>query len=354
MARRSKQSVSHHHIIRGLSLFLLFVSLLLIPAGLYLYSDMSAAAVAQEQTNPRANYWRSVRQGTEGYTAVRGQETNVLIQHGGQNWRQIRNNWLIPYSGYILTAVLGLFVLYFLVKGRIRIEGGRAGREIVRITSTERWVHWFIAIVFVLLTLTGIVLLFGKHMLIPLMGAQAFAALADLSITVHNYTGLLFILATLLLIFTYYRDSVFNWKVDMDWFKKAGGYLGGSHPKAGKLNAGQKAWYWCAAIMGVILCVTGVILVFPGLDLSRGTMQFVNIIHVIASVIVIAFFFVHVYLAAIGVEGALDAMVSGKVDENWAKQHHELWYEEMKQKGLIQEPEHTTKAREVPGGQPTT
>jgi len=59
-------------------------------------------------------------------------------------------------------------------------------------------------------------------------------------------------------------------------------------------------------------------------------MQDAHIIHSISSVLVIAFFFVHVYLASIGMEGALEAMTSGDVDTNWAKQHHDLWYAKMK------------------------
>ncbi len=353
MTRPLKHSVSYHRKMVALSMFILVLSFIVIPLGAYLYSEASEAAVAQEQTNPRANYWRSVREGSEGYTSVKGQETNVLIQHGGQNWRQIRNNWLIPFGSYVLLAVIGIFVLYFLIKGRIRIEGGRSGREIVRMTSTERWVHWFTAVVFVVLALTGLILMFGKHVLLPWMGPQPFAALADASVVIHNYTGLLFILATILMVFTYFKDSLFD-KRDIEWIKKAGGYLGGEHPKSGKLNAGQKIWYWTAALGGIALCISGIVLVFPGLDQTRETMQLVNIVHVIASVIVIAFFFVHLYLASFGVEGAIDAMTSGKVDENWAKQHHELWYEEVKAQGLIQDKEIPARSGEVTGGQPTT
>ncbi|MEN8129573.1 MAG: formate dehydrogenase subunit gamma [Pseudomonadota bacterium] len=328
-----KKSLTPRRRIVAWSLFVMVFCLLAIPMGLSLYSDIGYAATAQEQSNPRANFWRAVRQGSIGYSAVKGQEANVLIQSGGQNWRQVRNGWLIPYSGYLLIAMIALFALYFMFKGRIPIEGGRSGKEITRTTSTERWIHWFTAVVFILLALTGLILLYGRTVLIPIMGPEAFAAMADVGITVHNYLGVLFILAMVLTIISFFRDSLFNLKVDMTWFSKAGGYLGGSKPSSEKYNAGQKAWYWTVVIMGVILCVTGLILDFPNLEQNRGTMQLANIIHVLASAIVIAFFLVHIYLAAIGIEGALEAMISGKVDENWVKQHHDLWYEELQKSG---------------------
>ena len=313
-------------------IFMLVFSMIALPLGLSFYSQTGFAVEAQEQENPRANYWRAVREGNSGSTSVQGQESSVLIQNGGQNWRQMRNGWLIPYSGYLLIAILVLFALYFTIKGRIRIEEGRSGREYTRTTSAERWVHWFTAVVFVLMALTGLILLYGRTVLIPVMGPEAFAATAELSKIVHNYLGILFILAIVLTIIIFLRDSLFNMQVDMKWFMTAGGYLGGRHPSAEKYNAGQKAWYWTAAIMGVILCVTGLILNFPNFEQTRETMQIANIIHVIASAIVIAFLLVHVYLA-LSTEGALQAMTTGKVDENWVKQHHDLWYEQLRQSG---------------------
>lgn len=356
MARLRKLPSLNRNSLIAWSIFVIVFCLLVIPAGITLHAEMSVVMVAQGESNPRADYWREVRGGVTGYSAVKGQETDVLIQGTGQNWRQIRNHWLIPYSGYLLAGVLGLLLLYFLIHGRIRIEAGISGREVVRTTSTERWVHWFVAVVFVLLTLTGLVMLYGRSLLIPLMGPEAFAVLADLSISVHNYVGPLFILAIVLMIFVYLRDNLFKAKIDMEWFKKAGGYLGGTHPKAGKINAGQKLWFWTALSMGIVLCVTGVILDFPNFEQTRGTMQINNIIHVVAAAIVVAFFFVHVYIAAVGVAGALQSMVSGKVDENWAKQHHELWYDELKAQGKIPgEPAAGTapSPKEVAGSQPT-
>ena len=353
------RNLSHNRLRRKFmawGIFIFVFSLVAGPLGISLYSEIGYAAVEPTQENPRANYWRAVRQGTSGYTAVRGQESNVLIQNGGQNWRQMRNGWLIPFSGYLLIALLVLFALYFTIKGRIRIKEGRSGREFTRTTSAERWVHWFTAVVTVLMALTGLILLYGRTVLIPVMGPEAFAATAELSKIVHNYLGVMFIIAIVLTIIIFLRDNLFNLKIDMKWFLTAGGYLGGRHPSAEKYNAGQKAWYWTAAIMGVVLSVTGLILDFPNFEQTRQTMQLANIIHVLASAFLIAFLLVHVYLA-LSTEGALQAMTTGKVDENWVKQHHDLWYEELRQTGVKTTPAaeraDVSKSGAVPREQPS-
>jgi formate dehydrogenase subunit gamma len=38
----------------------------------------------------------------------------------------------------------------------------------------------------------------------------------------------------------------------------------------------------------------------------------------------------HIYIGTIGMEGAFEAMGTGTVDLNWAKEHHKLWLEEEK------------------------
>ncbi|WP_455365677.1 formate dehydrogenase subunit gamma, partial [Kaarinaea lacus] len=191
---------------------------------------------------------------------------------------------------------------------------------------------WFTAIIFVLLTLTGLIILYGRWVLIPLLGPEGFSATASASKVIHNYLGPLLLVALIAMFFGFIRDSLFNFKVDMQWFFKAGGYLGGSHPSSEKYNAGQKAWFWVAILGGLVLVGSGLVLDFANYGQGRQMMQDAHIIHSISSVVVIAFFFVHLYLATIGVEGSFDAMVSGNVPEEFAKQHHDLWYEELKGK----------------------
>ena len=217
------------------------------------------------------------------------------------------------------------------MRGKIRIEGGRAGTAIERTTKAERYIHWFAAVTFVLLALTGLILSYGRYVLIPIMGPEGFSGTAAAGKAIHGIVGHLFIGAVIFLFFGFIRDSWIDLKVDAQWILKGGGYLGGGHASAGKFNAGQKAWFWVAILGGVVLIVTGLIL-DNNADQARVFMQNTHIVHSICSVVVVAFFFVHLYLATVGVEGNLEAMVSGTMDENFVKQHHDLWYEEIKDK----------------------
>ncbi len=287
--------------------------------------------------NPGADLWRDARRSLPGTTQVKGVvETGVLIQDTGERWRIYRIRQLVPYGAYILGGVLGLSVLYFLVRGRVRIAGGRSGRTIQRNTRLEQGVHWFTAILFIILGLSGLTLLYGKWVLIPLLGPEGFAATAQICKQLHSYSGPLFVIALVPLFGVFLRDSLFNPKVDLDWLMTAGGYLGGRHPSSEKFDAGQKLWYWVAVLAGVVLSISGLLLDFPNLGQGRELLQLSYLFHTIAGVIILAFFIVHVS-AAIGIEGALEAMVEGKVDANWAKQHHDLWYKKLDTAGSDEE-----------------
>jgi len=314
---------------------MIILVLIVIVAPLIPYS-VAAVKEGLSNPNPGAQLWRDVRQrdGTVvGQTQARGVDSGILISKEGEQWRQFRMQQFTPYSAMIFAAIIGAFVLYFLVRGRIRIEGQRSGETIQRTTLVARYIHWFAAVIFVLLALTGLILLYGRWVLIPVLGPEGFSATAIACKNIHNYIGPLFLVSVVLLFFVFVRDSLFNFKVDTKWFLKAGGYLGGSHPSSEKFNAGQKAWFWVAILGGLVLALSGLVLDFANYGQGRILMQDAHIIHSISSVLVIAFFFVHVYLASIGMEGALEAMTSGDVDTNWAKQHHDLWYDEMKGQG---------------------
>ena len=294
--------------------------------------DGSPAAVSGVVPNPGADYWRNVRQRDlpmAGKTQVQGVDTDILISQAGEAWRQYRNETLVPVSAAILGGVLAIFVLYYLIRGKIRIEAGRSGQLLRRYTTPEMVVHWLLAASFVILALSGIILLYGRWALIPLLGAEGFGVTALVCKNLHNYVGLLFTVMIPIAFFLYLKDSLFNLKVDLKWFMRAGGYLGGEEPSAEKVNAGQKAWYWVAMLGGLVLVASGLVLDFPNFQQGREWLQYAHIIHTIASVGVMAFFIVHLYLATIGVEGALESMTTGHVDANWARQHHDLWYEEL-------------------------
>ena len=324
------QTITRYRPMIGLMLLLLML-VLLVPLVPYSLAYVQGSGGVP---NPGSDLWREVRQSVPGQTQVQGTDTGILISAEGEQWRQFRIEKLVPYSAMIFAGVIGLLALYFLLHGRIRIKAGRSGKRIQRYTAADRWIHWFMATVFLVLMLTGLVLLYGRWVLIPWLGAEGFSITAQFCKSVHNLTGPLFLLAVVLMFFAHLREALFKLKIDMAWFLRAGGYLGGKHPASGKINAGQKAWYWVVVIGGVLLSVSGLALDFPAFVQSRELLQDAYQLHTLAAVFVIAFFFVHIYLGAIGMEGALEAMTRGSIDTNWAKEQHELWYEEVKDQAV--------------------
>ncbi|WP_455235110.1 formate dehydrogenase subunit gamma [Thiogranum longum] len=321
---------SHWRHLVGSALLLLSLTLVLpvIPYAV----DYATADESSVVPNPGIDLWNDVRQRDRvvaGQTQVAGVDSGVLITETGEQWRLYRIKKLAPFGGMILGGMIGIFVLYYLIRGKIRIEEGRSGRRIRRYTSAEMTVHWILAITFVVLALSGLILLYGRWVLIPLLGPEGFSVTAMVSKNLHNYVGLLFAAIVPIAFLLYFKDSLFNLKVDLNWMMRAGGYLGGHEPSSEKVNAGQKLWYWVAMLGGIVLIVSGLILDFPNFQQSREWLQDAHIIHTIAAIGVIAFFFVHFYLATVGVEGAFESMINGHVDENWAKQHHDLWYQEV-------------------------
>lgn len=273
----------------------------------------------------QSDIWKKIRRGARGEAVVSGMESGVLIESAGETWRLRRNEILIIYGGWALVAVAGILVLYFLIRGRMRIEEGRSGRVIPRFSLVQRVVHWFVAALFVILGLSGLILTFGKHVLVPVIGQKAFAVVASAALQGHNLFGPLFIPALLALFVTFLRGNGYRW-ADLKWVAKGGGFFGG-HASSDKYNFGEKTWFWWSFLFGLVLCVSGVMLLFPWAVGSREILQFANLAHAGAAILFIAFGLGHIYLGAIGMEGALEGMTRGVVDENWAKQHHDLWYQ---------------------------
>jgi formate dehydrogenase subunit gamma len=223
-----------------------------------------------------------------------------------------------------------VLALFYAWKGRIKLHEKPTGRLIERFNAWERIVHWTTAISFVILAVSGIVMLFGKHVLLPVLGYTLFSWLSILSKNLHNFVGPLFVLCTALMLFTFLRDNLpraYDWL----WVRKAGGLLSGQHVPSGRFNAGEKAWFWGGVmVLGIIVSVTGVILDFPQLvNGARSSMQWANIIHGSAAVVFMAMSLGHIYLGTVGMEGAYESMRNGYVDETWAKEHHEYWYKEV-------------------------
>ncbi len=310
----------------------ILLSAMILPLTGYLYVEVVSAQSAG-QDNPRANYWRAVREGNSGYTAASGPyTTNTLVANGGQNWRQVRNGPVASYGAGLLIFTLGVLAIFYLIRGSMKIEGGRSGRTVERWSAFERALHWYTAILFIVLAVTGLSMLFGRAVLIPVLGLSGFSAWATLSINLHNYLGPAFSIGVVVMILLWIKNNIWA-SYDFEWVKQAGGMFSKhKHPPAGKANAGEKIFvFWLGLVVcGLAVIITGFILDFPNYGQTRETMQLSQSVHAIASVVWIAFMLGHAYLGSIGIEGAFEGMTSGNVDANWARQHHSVWYEQVK------------------------
>jgi len=294
-------------------------------------ADEAKQQAAQQIAQPGNNrpVWNEVRSGQPQYTSLPGRETNVLMQPEGQTWRAARVP-LATIGGFLFVAALLAIAAFYVLKGPIRVHGAPTGRMIERFSLVERAVHWSVAITFTALAITGLILTFGKAVLLPLIGYTLFSWLATLAKGIHNFVGPVLVVLLPIMILLFLRTNLFR-AHDFAWLKAGGGMLTGKHVPAGKANAGQKILFWAmVVVIGITLCVTGLILDFPNFNQTRQTMQLANLIHLIAGMLGVILLAGHIYLGTIGMAGALDAMKTGYVDETWAKEHHEYWYNEMK------------------------
>jgi formate dehydrogenase subunit gamma len=270
-----------------------------------------------------------VREADVGTTQVQGVDAGVLINANGERWRHFRMNQLIPFGAVLMGSVLALIVLFYLVRGPLRMQGGPSGKNIQRFSVYERVTHWFTVSLFWLLALTGLILLYGRFVLIPVLGADGFGLTASACKEAHNLFGPMFLVATLMMFVAFVKDNIYE-RGDMTWLLKGGGMLGGGHVSAGRFNAGEKIWFWIAILGGLVLSVSGLVLDFAVFGQGRDVMGISHVLHGIAALVVISVSFGHTYLATLGVEGAFGSMTNGYVDEAWAKSHHDRWYAEVK------------------------
>jgi formate dehydrogenase subunit gamma len=265
------------------------------------------------------------------YASIPGRESNRLIQAEGRQWRAFRNGPLTQYGGWLLVIVLAAILLFYLVKGPIRLHGQPTGRLIERFNAVERAAHWTMAISFVLLAFSGIVMLFGKYVILPWLGYGAFSWLTIISKNLHNFIGPLFIFSIVVGFLIYVKDNLLT-SIDFKWMARFGGMFGGQEMPSGRFNGLEKMWFWGGLVLlGLVMSVTGLILDFPNWNQGREAMQQANVIHLIGGVLFMAASMGHIYMGTIGMIGAYRAMRDGYVDEQWAREHHSLWYEEVKQ-----------------------
>jgi formate dehydrogenase subunit gamma len=297
-----------------------------------------AAPVHAQQVNPTAS---SVKEDQllqqlrriEGRSSLPDAKVGVIEQPAGRDWRHFHQVTL-PWIGAIaILGMLAVLVLFYLIRGMVRIEAGRSGRSIVRFNAFERMVHWMTATCFVILALSGLNITFGKRLLLPLIGPEAFTTWSQWAKYAHNYLSFPFTLGVVL-IFLMWIAWNFPSRVDAEWIRKGGGLVGHEHPPAGRFNAGQKLIYWIVVLGGGAAAISGYILMFPfygGTGIAD--MQTAQVVHGVVAVLFVAAMLAHIYIGTIGMEGAIEAMWDGTVDTNWAKEHHSLWAEQEMAKG---------------------
>jgi formate dehydrogenase subunit gamma len=290
----------------------------------------SQAQRQQVQPGNNAPVWREVRSGKEETTTVKGRETAVLIQTEGETWRKLRNGPISLYGGWLVVLVLIAIGVFYKLKGPIGLHSPPSGRMIERFSSFERIVHWTVAISFCILALSGLTMLFGKYLLLPLIGHTLFGWLATLGKNLHNFVGPIFLFSIVVFAAKFVRDNIPR-AYDVTWLAKAGGVLSGEVVPAGRFNAAEKIWFWGGVIvLGLVSSASGLVLDFPNFDQTRAVMMLANTVHVIAALVFIVWSFTHIYLGTIGTTGAYEGMRDGYVDETWAREHAQYWYEDVK------------------------
>jgi formate dehydrogenase subunit gamma len=280
----------------------------------------------------------------QGSILIPDQRASVLIQPDGRTWdffHEVLLHWIGAIIIFGMIAILG--AAYFII-GRLRISAGRSGSKVRRFSNFERFAHWLTASSFVVLALTGLNVTFGKILLRPVIGADAFADWSQIAKYAHNYCSFAFVVGLALIMSMWMKDNIPR-KVDITWLKEGGGFIRSKHPTAGRFNAGEKLVFWFALGAGVAVAVSGYLLMFPFYVTDILGMQIAQGIHSLIAVAFVAVIIAHIYIGTLGMEGAFEAMRTGSVDLNWAKEHHGLWLAEEAAKGRV--PDHQTTATQI-------
>lgn len=258
-----------------------------------------------------------------------------LIQPAGHEWRDFQRHKLPIIGGVAIIGMLALLAIFLAIRGRVRVEHGFSGIKILRFASFERFTHWLTATCFIILALSGLNISFGRVLILPVFGPEAFSTLTAWGKIAHNYLAFPFMLGLVIMFLIWIKDNIPG-KLDLVWLKKGGGMLkNGEHPPAKRFNAGQKGIFWMVIIGGALMSLSGWFLLFPYIPANVTALQFWTVIHAVIAMLFIAGIMAHIYIGTVGMEGAFEAMGSGEVDLNWAKEHHSLWVAEEQAKGHV-------------------
>jgi formate dehydrogenase subunit gamma len=260
-----------------------------------------------------SDIWRNATQAQRFDFASPTLDSPTFLESAGRAWQGVRSGPVKTYGAYLIGAAVLAAAAFHLIAGPIRLKGALSGRKIPRFSLPQRTLHWVFASLFLLLGVTGLSLLFGRHVLQPLFGDDVFAAMASP----------LFAFSALALLVLYVRDNL-PARADLTWLRK-GALFARSGLPSWKFNAGEKLWFWIVIVTGFALSVSGLFLDFSFVAGSTAQIQIAHLVHVAGALIAITGAIGHIYLGSIGTEGALEGMVTGEVDVAWAEEHHSLW-----------------------------
>jgi formate dehydrogenase subunit gamma len=299
--------------------------------GLLIMTMGLASSPATAQVNPNASAVQEQQllnqlKTIQGLGTIPDTRSYVLEHPAGRDWQYFHNVTLRWIAAIAILGFLAVIVIFYLVRGSVKLESGFSGRKIVRFNWFERFVHWMTAVCFIILGITGLNITFGRPLLLPLIGADNFTMWSEWAKYAHNFLSFPFTLGVVLIALMWLAGNIPN-RTDVEWLKEGGGIVGDKHPAAERFNAGQKLVYWVVVIGGAVVAVTGYMLMFPFYGTTIDTMQRAEMVHGIATVLFIAFMLGHIYIGTVGMQGAYEAMGEGTVDINWAREHHSLWLE---------------------------
>jgi len=292
----------------------------------------AATPASAQQINPTASAVKE-QQLLQELSKIQGRGTipdvkSYTLEHpAGRTWRDWHEVTLRWLGAIVILGAILLLVVFYLVRGSVRIEGGRSGVKIVRFTPFERFIHWMTAACFVVQAISGLNITFGRALLLPLMGPETFTTWSEAAKYAHNFLSFPFTIGVVIIFFMWIAGNIPN-KVDVEWTKRGGGLTGSDHPPAYRFNAGQKAIFWVQVLGGTAMVVSGYLLIFPFYGTDVANMQLAEIVHAGIAMFYIAAMLGHIYIGSLGMEGAFEGMGEGTVDLNWAKQHHSLWLEQ--------------------------
>jgi formate dehydrogenase subunit gamma len=296
--------------------------------------SLAAPAGAQQPTsvNPTADSVKEDQllnalkpgQTVQGRVSIPDANAANLIAPGNREWRAIHQDIMTWVGAISILGMTGVLLAFYSIKGRIRTKGGLSGQTITRFNGFERFTHWLTATTFLVLAVSGLNITFGKFVIQPWLGDGMFGPWSQFAKFCHNYLAWPFMLGLLLMLLVWIKDNIPNAR-DIEWLKAGGGFFGDKHPESERFNAGQKVVFWSVILGGGLLTVTGLMLLFPFQWTGLEGLQTSNVVHGVVGMLLVAAMLAHIYIGSVGMEGAFDAMSTGEVDVNWAREHHGLW-----------------------------